>query len=236
MIVSTKETLGRAAILRKLWLLCAAYFCAAFALLACSGEALAQQNAVQSVTVSQQGQQVIAKIKLKTPISKAPIDFKADNPPRIWFDFEGTANDTGKTTQEVGVSDVRSASVVQWGERTRVVFNLARAMNYAQTVEGDTVIVTLGSNAAPVTAVSSTGVPVSKPVVLTGRQELQNIDFRRGSGGEGRIVVSLPSNPSSSISSRPACLNRCAVASTCRISARRCNRSRPRPTAKTCAW
>jgi type IV pilus assembly protein PilQ len=67
-------------------------------------------------------------------------------------------------------------------------------MNYAQTLEGDTVIVTLGSNAAPVTAVSSTGVPVSRPVVTSSRQDLQNIDFRRGSTGEGRVIVSLPNN------------------------------------------
>lgn len=189
MIVSTKETLGRTVILRKLW-----HICAVFLALTFCGVASAQQNAVQSVTVNQQGQNVIARIKLKNAPGKAPIDFKAENPARIWFDFEGTANDTGKTTQEIGVGDVRSASVVQWGERTRVVFNLNRAMNYAQTLEGDTVIVTLGSNAAPVTAVSSTGVPVSKPVVTSSRQDLQNIDFRRGSTGEGRVIVSLPNN------------------------------------------
>jgi len=189
MIVSTKETLGRTVILRKLW-----HICAVFLALTFCGVASAQQNAVQSVTVNQQGQNVIARIKLKNAPGKAPIDFKAENPARIWFDFEGTANDTGKTTQEIGVGDVRSASVVQWGERTRVVFNLNRAMNYAQTLEGDTVIVTLGSNAAPVTAVSSTGVPVSRPVVTSSRQDLQNIDFRRGSTGEGRVIVSLPNN------------------------------------------
>ncbi len=189
MIVSTKETLGRAFSLRKLWHLCAVFLALAFC-----GVASAQQNAVQSVTVNQQGQNLIAKIKLRSPLGRAPIDFKADNPPRIWFDFEGTANDTGKTTQEIGVGDVRSASVVQWGERTRVVFNLGRAMNYAQTVEGDTVVVTMGSVAAPVTAVTSTGIPVARPAVATTRQDLQNIDFRRGTGGEGRIVVSLPNN------------------------------------------
>ncbi|HEX8956813.1 MAG TPA: AMIN domain-containing protein, partial [Burkholderiaceae bacterium] len=151
--MTIKKSPGRAVALQKLWHLCVLFLAFAFC-----GTASAQQNAVQSVTVNQQGQNVIAKIKLKTAPAKAPIDFKAENPARIWFDFEGTANDTGKTTQEIGVGDVRSASVVQWGERTRVVFNLNRAMNYAQTVEGDTVIVTMGSNTAPVTAVSSTGI------------------------------------------------------------------------------
>ncbi|HEX7643627.1 MAG TPA: type IV pilus secretin PilQ [Burkholderiaceae bacterium] len=189
MIVTIKKSPGRAVVLQKLWHLCVLFLAFAF-----WGTASAQQNAVESVTVNQQGQNVIAKIKLKTAPGKAPIDFKAENPARIWFDFEGTANDTGKTTQEIGVGDVRSASVVQWGERTRVVFNLNRPMNYAQTVEGDTVIVTMGSNTAPVTAVSSTGIPVSRPVVAATRQDLQNIDFRRGSAGEGRVIVSLPNN------------------------------------------
>ncbi|HEY8023737.1 MAG TPA: type IV pilus secretin PilQ [Burkholderiaceae bacterium] len=158
------------------------------------GAATAQQNAVESVAVNQQGQNVVAKIKLKTALSKIPPDFKITNPARIVLDFESTGNDTGKTTQDVGIGDVRSASVVQSGERTRLVFNLSRPMNYATTMEGDTVIVTMGNANAPVAAVGSTGIPVTKPVAYLAKQDLRDIDFRRGSAGEGRVVINLPNN------------------------------------------
>lgn len=191
MIVSTKQTQGWTVVLRKLWHLCTLFL----ALLFC-GQAMAQQNAIESISVNQQGQKVVAEIKLKNPVGKAPIDLKGDAPPRIWFDFEGTANDTGKMTHQFGTGDVRTVNVVQSGERTRVVFNLNRAMNYAQVVEGNTVTITMGSNNAPVTPVTASGMPAATkaPVVPSGRQELQNIDFRRGSAGEGRVIVSLPNN------------------------------------------
>ncbi len=189
MIVSIKHTHHWAVILQKM-----RHRCVVLVAMALCGSAMAQQNAVESVVVNQQGQNVVAKIKLKSALAKIPPDFKITNPSRIVLDFEATGNDTGKTTQEVGIGDVRSASVVQSGERTRIVFNLLRPMNYATTMEGDTVIVTMGNANAPVTAVGSTGVPVSKPVAQLGKQDLRDIDFRRGSAGEGRVVINLPSN------------------------------------------
>jgi len=189
MIVSIKHTHHWAVILQKV-----RHHCVVLMAMAFCGSAMAQQNAVESVVVNQQGQNVVAKIKLKSALAKIPPDFKITNPSRIVLDFEATGNDTGKTTQEVGIGDVRSTSVVQSGERTRIVFNLLRPMNYATTMEGDTVIVTMGSANAPVTAVGSTGVPITKPVAQLSKQDLRDIDFRRGSAGEGRIVINLPSN------------------------------------------
>jgi type IV pilus assembly protein PilQ len=189
MIVSIKHTHHWAVILQKL-----RHHCVVLMAMAFCGSAMAQQNAVESVVVNQQGLNVVAKIKLKSPLPKIPPDFKITNPSRIVLDFEATGNDTGKTTQEVGIGDVRSTSVVQSGERTRIVFNLLRPMNYATTMEGDTVIVTMGNANAPVTAVGSSGMPITKPVAQLSKQDLRDIDFRRGSAGEGRIVVNLPSN------------------------------------------
>jgi len=191
MIGLKKQTLGWGAIVRKTWhkltIVCTLAIC---------GTAFAQENAIQSVTANQQGANVVVKIKMKNQVAAAPLDFKITNPARVVLDFAQTSNDTGKTTQDVGVGDLRSVNVVQDKDkdRSRVVFNLTRAVNYATNVEGDTVILTLGAPGTTAVALTTAGIPVSKAPVETGRQALRDIDFRRGANGEGRVVVDLPNS------------------------------------------
>lgn len=191
MIALKMDTPVRGSIVKKAWrkwaMLCAMAICST---------AFAQENAIESISANQQGSNVIVKIKLKNAIAKAPLDFKITSPARIVIDFADTTNETGKSTQDIGLGDVRSANVVQAGERSRLVFNLARPLNYATTVEGDTIILIVDGSGGVATAVNSSGLPVvaAKPAAGGGRQALRDIDFRRGVGGEGRIVVDLPSN------------------------------------------
>lgn len=155
--------------------------------------ALAQENAIESISANQQGSNVIVKVTLKNPVAKPPIGFSITSPARIALDFAGTANATGKMTQEIHLGDVRNVNVVQAGERSRLVFNLLRPLNYATVVEGNAVIVTIDGSGGIATAVNAAGVPVATQPATNGKQVLRDIDFRRGAGGEGRIVIDLPS-------------------------------------------
>lgn len=168
--------------------------CAALCLVAACGFAQAQENAIESINANQQGANVIVKVTLKNPLTKPPIGFAITSPSRIALDFAGTANATGKATQEIGLGDVRNVNVVQAGERSRLVFNLLRPLNYATAVEGNTVVVTIDGSGGIATAVNAAGLPVATQPVASGKQVLRDIDFRRGTGGEGRIVVDLPNN------------------------------------------
>jgi type IV pilus assembly protein PilQ len=154
----------------------------------------AQENAIESITANQQGANVIVKVALKNKLTKPPIGFSITSPARIALDFSGTANATGKAAQEIGLGDVRNVNVVQAGDRSRLVFNLLRPLNYATAVEGNVVIVTIDGSGGVATAVNAAGVPISAQAASPGKQPLRDIDFRRGTGGEGRIVVDLPSN------------------------------------------
>ena len=163
--------------------------------------AVAENNAIESISANQQGANVIVRVQLKKPIDKSPIGFSITSLARIALDFAGTSNATGKTSQEIGLGDVRNVNVVQAGERSRLVFNLSRPLNYATAIEGNSVIVTIDASGGVATAVSSVGLPVAVPVSASaalqapgGRPALRDIDFRRGTGGEGRIVVDLPNN------------------------------------------
>ncbi|HJV82526.1 type IV pilus secretin PilQ [Noviherbaspirillum sp.] len=168
--------------------------CVFAGLLAVCGAALAQENAIESISSNQQGANVIVKVTLKHPIAKPPIGFSITSPARIALDFAGTANSTGKAAQDIGLGDVRNVNVVQAGDRSRLVFNLLRPLNYATAVEGNMVIVTIDGSGGVATPVNAAGIPITPKVADTGKHALRDIDFRRGPGGEGRIVVDLPSN------------------------------------------
>ena len=163
-------------------------------LIGASPFALAQQNAIESISTNQQGANVVVKISLKKPVEKPPIGFSIANPARIALDFSSTANDTGTTAQNIGLGDVRNVNVVQAGERSRVVFNLKRPLSYATAIEGNAVIVTIDGSGGVAAAVNSSGMPAAGAPLASGSQNLRDIDFRRGIGGEGRVVIDLPSN------------------------------------------
>ena len=165
-----------------------------FALIAPSAQA--QENAIESITASQQGGNVVVNIALKNAPARLPIGFTIANPTRIALDFGATANMTGKTSQDINLGEVRSVNVVQAGERTRLVFGLKRPLNYAMVIDGKSVIVTVDGSGGVAQAVNSTGMVVTAPVVSgpPKRSMLKNLDFRKGANGEGRVVVDLPHN------------------------------------------
>jgi len=156
-------------------------------------------NAIESISANQQGANVIVKIGLKNAPDKMPIGFAITNPPRIALDFGATVNATGKNTQELNLGELRGVNVVQAGERSRLVFNLTRTLNYATAIDGNAVILTIDGSGGLATAVDASGLPAVKQAAAAappapGRQLLRDMDFRRGANGEGRVVVDLPNN------------------------------------------
>ncbi len=163
----------------------------ALLLAAASLTAHAQANSIEAINVSPQaGGKVVIKVTLKQAPANPPAGFTINNPPRIAFDFPNTTSALGRTTQEVGESDLRSINVVQAGDRTRLVLNLTRALNYDTQIDGRALLITLQGTAA---AESPAGVITHFAEAKPGdqRHTLRDIDFRRGGAGEGRIVVDL---------------------------------------------
>lgn len=174
---------------RSLWQACAAV-CIAGA----SGVSHAQENSIESISANQQGANVIVKIAMKNPVQKPPIGFSITSPARIALDFAGTGSSLNAPMQEVGIGDVRSVNIVQAGERSRLVFNLNRPLNYATAVDGNTVIVTIDGSGGVARAVNASGIPVAQAADPGGKPAIRDIDFRRGTAGEGRVVIDLPGN------------------------------------------
>nr|WP_236582055.1 type IV pilus secretin PilQ [Hydrogenophaga sp. BPS33] len=150
------------------------------------------QNAIQSLTGGVQGGVEVVRINTTTPLSALPTGFTVQAPARIALDFPGVANAIGRNAVEINEGNLRSANVVQAGDRTRVVINLKQAAAYEARIEGSTLLVIL-ERAQPVSAPTA---PSSAFAENRNRDvaALRDIDFRRGVGSTGRVVVELANN------------------------------------------
>ena len=174
---------------------------AAAALLLMAGAALAHAqsgNAIESITANQQGANVVINVAMREAPGRAPIGFAITNPARIALDFGATANATGKSTHNLNLGDVRGVNLVQAGERTRMVLNLSRALNYATAIDGKSVIVTVEGTGGVAHAVNANGLPATAAAgagaAVNLRPALRGLDFKSGANNAGRVVVDLPSS------------------------------------------
>ena len=161
-----------------------------FGLLLLVSVASAQENSIENFDVTQSGGQVLIRLTLKNPIAATPGSFTIANPPRIAFDFPDTTNGLGRNSQDIGEAVLRSMNVVQAGERTRLVLNLRNMVPYESKIDGSSLLITLAATGGAQQAATGGAARFAE-----GRADLQHalkdVNFRRGRGGEGRIVVEL---------------------------------------------
>lgn len=162
-------------------------------LTALGGTAAHAGGTIESVTGFLQGGAEVLRIEFSEPQTDLPTGFSIQSPARIALDFPGVGNTSGRSLVEINQGNVRSANIVQAGERSRVVLNLKQPTSYRAELHGKTVMVLLD----PVTG--GARVPSASPTAFAESQNtdvlaLKDLDFRRGTDGAGRIVVGLPSS------------------------------------------
>jgi type IV pilus assembly protein PilQ len=129
-------------------------------------------------------------LTLDSPAS-APLSFTIDNPARIALDLPNTRNGLGKRTHGIGIGMAESVTTVEAQGRTRVIVNLAEMVPYETRAEGNKVIVTVQGSGKQL----STAAAMVAQAKGGARPQVENVDFRRGEEGQGRVIVSL-SDPS----------------------------------------
>lgn len=149
-------------------------------------------NSIESIDyATSQGGKIMLKLGMKQALQTTPAGFTISNPPRIALDFPNTSNGLGKNAMNIGEDPLRSLNVVQAGTRTRLVLNLNKPVQYETRIEDKFLFVTLQGAE---TAASSSNVTArfaeAKPTVAA-KHGVQDIDFRRGKNGEGRVVITL---------------------------------------------
>jgi type IV pilus assembly protein PilQ len=122
-----------------------------------------------------------------------PRDFATESPARIALDFDGVKSGLAKKTVPISVGPVQSLVAVEGSDRTRVVINLSTSVPYRVSTSGNRVIVAINESAAPARAAPRPVAARSAPPARASGPGLRDIDFRRGSSGEGRVLITLPS-------------------------------------------
>ncbi|MBU9580967.1 type IV pilus secretin PilQ [Ralstonia mannitolilytica] len=164
-----------------------------------AGQAAAQQaapaaaaaaNAIEKVEQATAGESTVVTITLKSAPAQKPVEFSTQQPARIAIDFFGAGFAQGRANYQYGGKLLRSANVVQIGDRTRVVLDLVRQTQYKSEVRGNQYVLTL--EAAPVaSAAPAPTFSAPPPTAGAERPAVRNVDFRRGEDQAGRVVVDL---------------------------------------------
>jgi type IV pilus assembly protein PilQ len=157
------------------------------------------QNAIQSITSSQQGGTEVVRIEMSEALAAVPAGFSVQAPPRIAIDLPGVSNAMGRNSVEINQGNLRTVAVAQGSDRTRLVLNLKQASGYRAQLQGKALLVILdGASVAAAPAAPAAEQQPAQAVQFAAPQNavslaLRDIDFRRGADNTGRVVVSLPS-------------------------------------------
>jgi type IV pilus assembly protein PilQ len=120
-----------------------------------------------------------------------PGVFEIESPPRLVMDFANVSNQLSQSRYPVNARIADSVTVVNSGDRTRMIVNLTQSTSYVRRVEGNSLVITVGDNseiAAPVQQI--TQAPASRNTA----GDLTNVDFQRNEEGAGQIIIQLANN------------------------------------------
>ena len=166
---------------------------AAFVLAGATPMLALAQNAIQSITSTQQAGADVVRIELSEALSAVPTGFVVQTPPRVALDLPSVTNALNASVININQGNLRSVAVAQGNNRTRLVLNLRQSANYRAELQGKVLVVVIEPAAAP-TVATSPGTAVHFATPQNNEQlPLRDIDFRRGTDGSGRVVVALAS-------------------------------------------
>ncbi len=164
-------------------------------ILAHAGMVIADTSTLESVEFSSMpGDQLQFQFNFDSPAIEPKL-FHTDNPARIALDFPAVSNGLRKKMIPVNVGIASGIHAVEASGRTRVVINLVRMVPFDTHIDGNKLFVTLENSVQGPIKSSSVVKParslVSARASSLPSQTINNIDFRRGTQGEGRIFISL---------------------------------------------
>jgi type IV pilus assembly protein PilQ len=170
--------------------------------IAWADDVASSSNKIEKIDFSSlSGGRVAVRIQTSEQLLNPPAGFSLNSPPRIALDFPNTVNGLSKSNIPADQGALKSISVAQAKDRTRLVLNLSKAVSYTSNIAGNETTIVLQGNEVNT---SQTGTNVTRFAEATATDQihqLSNIDFTRGKNGEGRIAVDL-SDPTAGIDIR----------------------------------
>ena len=123
-----------------------------------------------------------------------PSGYTIERPARIAIDLRDTVSGLDARTMTLGDGNTQSMTVVETADRTRLIFNLVELAPYETEVAGNNLVVTIGDGGGETGSVASNQAMENQTTSASPRvsgDAITDIDFRRGSDGEGRVIIDL---------------------------------------------
>jgi type IV pilus assembly protein PilQ len=127
----------------------------------------------------------------------SPTGYTIEQPARIALDLLGVTSGLDSKYHPLGIGNARSVTVIEAGDRTRVIVSMTDLVAYSTRIKSNSLYVLVGRQDEIADFDPSAGrVESSSPLAIesvpvTRRSIIKNIDFRRGELGEGRVIVNL---------------------------------------------
>lgn len=128
-----------------------------------------------------------------------PKGYTIEKPARIALDLEDVGSKLKQKKHTLDLGNAQSVVVLETPKRTRVIVNLIELTKYETRVDNNSLYISVGNDAvreylkeAPAQLDTKKGATQSS---------IANIDFRRGEGGEGKVMIQL-TNPKIDIDAR----------------------------------
>lgn len=140
------------------------------------------------------------KIEIRMTFDGAPpvpTGYTIEQPARLALDLSAVTSGLESKYHTLGSGNARSVTVVEAGDRTRVIVSMTELVAYSTRVEGNELFVLVGAqDGATMATTESEGLSESLNSSSTNyvsREQalIEDIDFRRGENGEGRVIVKL---------------------------------------------
>ncbi|MDO9151099.1 MAG: type IV pilus secretin PilQ [Methylotenera sp.] len=147
-------------------------------------------NKIESLDYSTlPGGRVSIRVKTTQPLANPPAGFTLTGPARIALDFPKVGNGLAKNNIQADAGALKSVTLAQGKDRTRMVLNLTKNVGYSASASGNEVTILLQAN--EVTSEVNVETKFSESVRGASSVAINNVDFARGKNGEGRIIVDL---------------------------------------------
>jgi type IV pilus assembly protein PilQ len=140
------------------------------------------------------------KIEIRMTFDGAPpvpTGYTIEQPARLALDLSAVTSGLESKYHTLGSGNARSVTVVEAGDRTRVIVSMTELVAYSTRVEGNELFVLVGAQDGATMATTepeglSESLNSSSTNYVSREQALiEDIDFRRGENGEGRVIVKL---------------------------------------------
>ncbi|WP_426414940.1 type IV pilus secretin PilQ [Aestuariirhabdus sp. LZHN29] len=126
-----------------------------------------------------------------------PKGYTIEQPARISIDLPGATSELPSKYNEIGFGNARSVTVIEAKDRTRLVVNLDAPANYTTRTVGNRLYILIGADLAESKTLATVAPAADNSAAETPKRvaakmdSITDIDFQRGEGGEGNVIVTL---------------------------------------------